>query len=77
MQYVRSSVAACRIQFPDHGLNPGPPYWEHGVPISGPPEKGPGWLLLLLFFLKQITIRSVGEDVEKLEALCTVSRSVK
>ena len=30
---------ACRIQFPDQGLNPGPLHWEHGVLPTGPPGK--------------------------------------
>ena len=32
-------VAACGIQFPDQGWNPGPLHWEHGVLATGPPEK--------------------------------------
>ena len=30
---------ACRIQFPDQGLNPGPLHWEYGVLPTGPPGK--------------------------------------
>ena len=31
LQCVRSLVVACRIQFPDQGLNPGLLHWEHRV----------------------------------------------
>ena len=30
-------VAACGIQFPDQGSNPGPLRWKHGVLATGPP----------------------------------------
>ena len=40
-------VAACRIQFPGPGLNPGPLHWEHGVVTTGSPGKS----LCDLFFL--------------------------
>ena len=33
------SVASCRIQFSDQGLNPGPMHWEPGVLAIGPPGK--------------------------------------
>ena len=39
LQYVGSLVAACRIQFPDQGWNPGPLHWQHGVLTTGPPDK--------------------------------------
>ena len=32
-------VVACRIQFPDQGLNSGPQHWEHGVFVIGLPGK--------------------------------------
>ena len=32
-------VEACGIQFPDQGLNPGPPHWEHRVLATGLPGK--------------------------------------
>ena len=32
-------VAACRIQFPDQGSNPGLLCWERGVLVTGPPGK--------------------------------------
>ena len=32
-------VAACGIEFPDQGSNPGPLHWEHGVLATGPPGK--------------------------------------
>ena len=31
--------AACGIQFPDQGSNPGPRHWQHGVLATGPPGK--------------------------------------
>ena len=34
-------VAACGIQFPDQGSNPGPLHWECGVLATGPPGKSP------------------------------------
>ena len=37
----RLLVAACGIQFPDQGSNPGPPAMEHGVLTTGPP--GNSW----------------------------------
>ena len=40
-------VAACGIQFPYQGLNPGPLYWEHGVLATGPPGNS-------CFFLAEI-----------------------
>ena len=38
-------VAACRGEFPDQGLVPGPWLWEHGVLAIGPPGKSPPTLL--------------------------------
>ena len=32
-------VAACRISFPDQGLNLGPLNWGHGALATGPPGK--------------------------------------
>ena len=34
-------VAACGIQFPDRGWNPGLQHWESGVLAMGPPGKSP------------------------------------
>ena len=34
-------VAACRIWFPDHGLNLNPLYWECGVLATWPPGESP------------------------------------
>ena len=34
-------VIACKTQFPDQGLNPGPLHQEHGVLAIAPPEKFP------------------------------------
>ena len=34
-------IAACSIQFPDQGSNPGPLHWECGVSTLGPPGKSP------------------------------------
>ena len=39
-------VAACRIQFPDRGLNPEPLHWELGVLATGPPRKPQGQLII-------------------------------
>ena len=41
LQHAGSSVfiAACGMQFPDQGLNPGPLHWECGVLATGPPGK--------------------------------------
>ena len=40
------SVAACELQLPDQGSNPGPLNWEHRVLATGPPGKSPGcWFL--------------------------------
>ena len=32
-------VAACGIELPDQGSNPGPLHWERGVLATGPPGK--------------------------------------
>ena len=34
-------IAACSIQFPDQGSNPGPLHWECGVSTTRPPGKSP------------------------------------
>ena len=34
-------VVACRIQFPDQGLNPGTLHWKHRVLATGLPGKSP------------------------------------
>ena len=39
LQQEGSLVAACRIQFPDQGMNPGPLHWENRVLTTGPPGK--------------------------------------
>ena len=31
LQHLGSLVAACKLQFPEEGLNPGPLHWENGV----------------------------------------------
>ena len=45
-------LAACGIQFPEQGMNPGPMHWECGVLATGPPGKSL-WLPLItnLYFL--------------------------
>ena len=50
-------VAACGIQLPDKGPNPGSQHWELRVPATGPPGKSQD-----LAFLKQeesVCIRSI------------------
>ena len=42
LQDAGSSVAACGIQLPDQGSNPGPLHWEHGVLATRPSGKPPG-----------------------------------
>ena len=32
-------IAACGIQFPDQGSNPGPLHQEHRVPVTGLPGR--------------------------------------
>ena len=44
-------VAACGIQFPDQGLNPGPLHWEHGVSATQPQEKSPALPVLKCLFI--------------------------
>ena len=39
-----NSVAACGIQLPEGGLNPGPMPWKFGVLATGPPGKSPTWV---------------------------------
>lgn len=42
-------MAACGTEYPDQGLNLGPPHWEHGVRATGPPGKVPGNTVLNRF----------------------------
>ena len=49
-------VAACGIQFLDHGLNPGPLCWKHGVLATGPPGKSPSHFLIELFFFLDVEL---------------------
>ena len=37
--FIQVLAAACGIQLPDQGLNPGPLHWERGVLTTGPPRK--------------------------------------
>ena len=39
LQHAGFLVAACEIQFPDQGSNPGPLSWEHIILATGPPGK--------------------------------------
>ena len=43
-------VLACRIQFPDRGLNPSSLHWERGVLATGPPGKSNPQIINQLFF---------------------------
>ena len=48
------SVAACGIQLPDQGLNPGLLHWEHGGSATGPP----GTSLCLVFQIELTAYRN-------------------
>ena len=43
------SVATCRIQFPDQGLNPGPWQWRCQVLTARPPGSSPHFMILMSF----------------------------
>ena len=43
-------VLACRIQFPDQGLNPSSLHWEHGFLATGPPGKSNPHITNQFFF---------------------------
>ena len=46
-----SLVVACRIWFPDQGLNSGPLHWEHGVLTTRPPGRSLSGLFFLNNFI--------------------------
>ena len=51
--WIHTTFVACRIHFPDQGLNLGPLHWERGVIATGSPKMSPLCFVLLTIFFKK------------------------